>query len=167
VGRQIAVCTHSNTEQKTRSASLTIYNDNSLVLPYVYRCTERETGRFYIGYRFKNKVPAKDDLGIHYFTSNEYVKNNFDKFDFEIIKEFPDRKSAFEYETQLIKETKCENQINANKHNKAKRPYQKKQIYLYCIYPGCGKYINSSIKRFCCKTHAASYSAKKRYSQKT
>jgi hypothetical protein len=139
-----------------------IYNDIKPVLPYVYRCVERDTGRFYIGYRFKNKVCAKEDFGVNYFTSNEYVKNNFDKFDFEIIKEFPDRKSAFAFETKLINETKCEKQINTNKHNKAKREYQKAQINLYCKYPGCGKYINSSIKKFCCQTHAASYAAKKR-----
>lgn len=139
-----------------------IYNDIKPALPYVYRCVERETGRFYIGYRFKNKVCAKKDFGVHYFTSNEYVKNNFDKFDFEIVKEFPDRKSAFAYETQLISETKSEKQINANKHSKVKRSYQKAEITMYCKYPGCGKYINSSIKKFCCKSHAATYAAKKR-----
>lgn len=132
-------------------------------LPYVYRCVERSTGNFYIGYRFKNLVPAEEDFGKHYFTSNEYVKNNFQKFDYEIIKEFPDRKSAFAYETQLIRETKCEKQINANSVNKTKRPYQKSTINEYCLLPGCGKYINSSIKRFCCKTHASIYSAKKQH----
>jgi hypothetical protein len=138
-----------------------IYNNKKPVLPYVYRCIERNTGRFYIGYRFKNKVCAKEDLGFHYFTSNEYVKNNFSNFDCEIIQEFLDRKSAFAFETKLINETKSEQQINANKHNKAKRKYQKSEIYLYCLFPGCGKYINSSIKRFCCKSHASKYSALK------
>jgi hypothetical protein len=137
--------------------------NNQKVLPYVYKCVEKDTGRFYIGYRFKNKVPAKDDFGKNYFTSNEYVKSNFDKFEYEIIAEFFDRKSAFEFETKLINETKSELQINANKHNKAKRPYQEAQINLYCNLPECGKYINSSIKKFCCKTHAAKYSALKRY----
>ena len=130
-------------------------------LPYVYRCVEKDTGKFYIGYRFKNTVPAEEDFGKHYFTSNDYVKENFDKFDYEIISEFPDRKSAFAYETQLIKETKSEQQINANKHNKNKRPYKKAQINEYCLLPGCGKYINSSIKRFCCQRHASQYSARK------
>jgi hypothetical protein len=129
------------------------------VLPYVYKCTERETGKFYIGYRFKNTVPAKEDLGKYYFTSNEYVSKNFDKFDCEIVAEFPDRKSAFAYETKLINETKSDMQINANKHNKAKKEYTKSEITLYCLYPDCGKYINSSIKRFCCKSHAAKYAA--------
>jgi len=140
-----------------------IYNQQKPVLPYVYRCVEKNTGRFYIGYRFKNTRPADEDFGKHYFTSNEYVKSNFDKFDSEIIAEFADRKSAFAYETKLIRETKCEDQINANKHNKSKRPYQKTEINLYCLLPTCGKYINSSIKRFCCKSHSATYSAKKQH----
>jgi hypothetical protein len=132
-------------------------------LPYVYRCVERDTGNFYIGYRFKNIVPAEDDFGKEYFTSNEYVKNNFEKFDYEIVAEFPDRKSAFAYETQLIRETKCKEQINANKHNKSKRQYRKSEVTEYCLLPGCGKYINSSIKRFCCKSHSAIYSARKQH----
>jgi hypothetical protein len=140
-----------------------IYNQQKPVLPYVYRCVEKNTGRFYIGYRFKNVLPANEDFGKHYFTSNEYVKSNFDKFDYEIVAEFADRKSAFAYETKLIRETKCKNQINANKHNKSRKPYQKSEINLYCLLPGCGKYINSSIKRFCCKSHSATYSAKKQH----
>jgi hypothetical protein len=130
-------------------------------LPYVYKCTEKGTGKFYIGYRFKNKLPAAQDFGVCYFTSNDYVKNNFENFEYEIISEFPDRKSAFAFETKLINETKSDLQINANKFNKAKKPYTKSQINLYCLFPGCGKYINSSIKRFCCKSHSSRYSALK------
>lgn len=140
-----------------------IYKKSKTALPYVYRCTERETGRFYIGYRFKNYVPAKEDLGTHYFTSNNYVKENFDKFDYEIVAEFPDRKSAFAYETQLIRETKCEQQINANKYTKTRTTYQKSEIHTHCILPGCGKAINSSIKRFCCTTHGRKYAARKQH----
>jgi len=134
---------------------------NPDALPYVYKCVERDTGKFYIGYRFKNIVPASQDFGVNYFTSNEYVKNNFEKFDYEIIAEFPDRKTAFAFETKLIKETKSDMQINANKLNKAKRPYKKSQIHLYCLFPECGRYINSSIKKFCCKSHSSRYSALK------
>lgn len=141
---------------------MTIYSVKP-VLPYVYRCIEKNTGRFYIGYRFKNAVPAHEDFGTHYFTSNDYVSKNFDDFDWEIIAEFVDRKSAFAYETQLINETKSELQINANKHNKAKRQYRKSEINEYCLFPKCGKYINSSIKRFCCKSHAAKYAALRRH----
>jgi hypothetical protein len=140
---------------------MTIYNKSKIALPYVYRCVERETGKFYIGYRYKNYVPAKEDLGTYYFTSNDYIKKNFDKFDYEIVAEFPDRKSAFAYETQLIRETVCEKQINASKHNKSKRPYQESQIHLYCKFPGCGRYINSSVTKFCCKSHSSRYSALK------
>lgn len=131
--------------------------------PYVYRCIERDTGRFYIGYRYKNFVPASEDLGVHYFTSNEYVKNNFEKFDIEIIREFPDRRSAFAYETQLIRETAGEKQINAEKYVEAKRTRQKSEITLHCKFPGCGKYINSSIRKFCGKTHASKYAALKKH----
>lgn len=139
---------------------------NKLALPYVYKCTEKHTGNFYIGYRYKNIVPANEDFGIYYFTSNEYVKNNFKNFEFEIIQEFTDKKTAFAFETKLINETKSEKQINANKFNKLKKPYSKNTtITLYCLFPECGKYINSSIKRFCCKTHASKYSAMKRYGQ--
>lgn len=142
---------------------MSIYNKSKTALPYVYRCVERDTGNFYIGYRFKNYVPASEDLGKHYFTSNEYVKENFDKFDYEIVAEFPDRRSAFAFETELIRETKSDKQINANMFNKAKKPYEKAKINLYCKLPGCGKYINSSIKKFCCISHTYTYSALKRH----
>ena len=51
-------------------------------------CTERDTGRFYIGYGFKNYLPAEQDFGNRYFTSNKYVMKNFDRFDWKIIAEF-------------------------------------------------------------------------------
>ena len=138
---------------------MNIYNSPKTVLHYVYRCVEKTTGRFYIGYRFKNTVPAKEDFGKHYFTSNSYVKENFENFDFEIVAEFPDRKSAFAFETKLIKETRSEKQINGDKNIKNRYTYKKPTINEYCLFPGCGKYINSSIKRFCCKRHSATYSA--------
>jgi hypothetical protein len=139
-------------------------NNNTLkpTLPYVYRCTEKETGKFYIGYRFKNTLPANEDFGKHYFTSNDYVKKNFDRFEYEIVAEFPDRKSAFAFETKLIKETGCDNQINREKNFKSRgTTYAKSEIYEYCLFPDCGKYINSSIKRFCCRSHSAKYAALK------
>jgi len=89
-------------------------------LPYVYKCTERETGRFYIGYRCANIFPSEQDLGVKYFTSNLYVKMNWDKFDYEIIAEFFNKKDAFKFESQLIKETRCELQINNDKHIKTR-----------------------------------------------
>lgn len=132
-------------------------------LPYVYKCTEKETNRFYIGYRYKNIVPASEDFGTFYFTSNDYVKKNFHNFEYEIIAEFETKQEAFNYETNLIRETSCDAQINKDKHLTKKSEYKKAQVYEYCIFPGCGKYINSSIKRFCCRTHAAKYAAMKKY----
>ena len=129
--------------------------------PYVYRCTERTTGKFYIGYRYKNTVSAKEDFGVHYFTSNNYVRKNFTNFDYEILSEFTDRKSAFAFETRIIRETASDLQINRDKQLKEKTKYTKSQINEYCLFPGCGKRINSSIKRFCCRTHAAKYAALK------
>ena len=58
------------------------------VLPYVYMCKEKNGPNFYIGYRFANYVPSTEDFGTHYFTSNEYVRNNFDQFDYYIVAEF-------------------------------------------------------------------------------
>lgn len=137
----------------------------SKVLPYVYKCTEKETGKFYIGYRYKNYLPANEDFGILYFTSNEYVKNNFKNFDFEILAEFEDKKDAFKYEKKMINETKNELQINSLKHKKEKVKNPPAEITMYCKLEGCGRYINSSITKFCCRTHANIFSAKSRASK--
>jgi DNA invertase Pin-like site-specific DNA recombinase len=109
-------------------------------------------GRFY-------KAKQKGIVGTVPPFGYDYVKKNFNNFDYEIVAEFPDRKSAFAFETKLINETKGVDQINANKHNKSKAPYTKAQITEYCLLPDCGRYINSSIKRFCCKSHSAKYAA--------
>lgn len=127
------------------------------VKPYVYKCVEKNTGRFYIGYRYKNRVPADQDLGVFYFTSNDYVKKNFSNFDVFIVKEFETKRDAFLYETYLIKETKGILQINSDKYYKTKKKYEKNPINEYCLLPECGKYINSSIKKFCCRTHSTKF----------
>jgi hypothetical protein len=54
--------------------------------------------------RSANKVVAEEDLGIKYFTSSKYVKNNFLDFDIQIVAYFVDQLSAFEFENELIKE---------------------------------------------------------------
>jgi hypothetical protein len=72
--------------------------------PYVYKCTHRETGEFYIGLRFANKVPASEDLGIHYFTSSKNVKLRFAEFEYEIIQEFESKEEACIFEQKAIKE---------------------------------------------------------------
>lgn len=87
---------------------------------YVYRCTERKTGRFYIGYRYKNYLPSTQDLGKKYFTSNSYVKENFNAFDIEIIAEFFKKSDAYKFESELIRETKCDLQINSDRLKKIK-----------------------------------------------
>ena len=84
-------------------------------------CTERDTGRFYIGYRFKNYLPAEQDFGNRYFTSNKYVMKNFDRFDWKIIAEFYDKRDALRFEGQLIKETQCDLQINYDRIKNLKR----------------------------------------------
>lgn len=75
-----------------------------MFLPYVYIVRNRNTGKFYIGMRSANKVVAEQDLGIHYFTSSKYVKNNFSEYNIEIVAYFVDQISAFDFENELIKE---------------------------------------------------------------
>lgn len=96
---------------------MTIYHSTKK-MPYVYRCTEKETDKFYIGYRYKNYLPSTQDLGHKYFTSNDYVKNNFEKFDVEIIAEFFHKKDAYKFESELIRETKSDLQINSFRYRK-------------------------------------------------
>jgi hypothetical protein len=89
-------------------------------IPYVYKCTEKSTGRFYIGYRYKYYDKPEDDLGKNYFTSNEYVKENFSKFDYEIIATFANKRDALNFEGQLIRETQSDLQINYDRIKKRK-----------------------------------------------
>lgn len=76
-----------------------------MVLPYVYKLTHKETGQFYIGFRCKNKVPSGQDLGFYYFSSSKSVKSiGFENFDVEIVAEFFDSDSAYDFENILISE---------------------------------------------------------------
>lgn len=86
-----------------------------MFLPYVYIVRNRVNSKFYIGMRSANKVVAEQDLGIHYFTSSKYVKNNFSDFDIEIKAYFIDQISAFEFENELIKEN-WGNPLLLNRH---------------------------------------------------
>ena len=103
---------------------MSIYQSNR-VLPYVYICREKNTEYFYIGYRYRNFVPSSEDLGKYYFTSNEYVNENFDNFDCTIVAEFFTKKAAFEFECQLIRETKSKFQLN----RRPKVNFRRKNIY--------------------------------------
>ncbi len=86
-----------------------------MFLPYVYKVTHKLNNKFYIGMRSANKVVAELDLGIKYFTSSKYVKNNFDEFNIEILAYFQDWSSAFEFENTLIKDH-WKNPLLINRH---------------------------------------------------
>lgn len=77
-------------------------------LPYVYRLTHRETGRFYIGYRSRNVILGRHhsrDLGVRYFTScREIKKENFAEYNAVVIEESETAAQAFEREQALIEE---------------------------------------------------------------
>lgn len=81
---------------------MTIYT-SSRVAPYVYQCTNRITGEFYIGYRCANNKPSHIDFPL-YKTSSKEVKPVFDQFDWSIIAEFFDKDSAYDFEQKLIDE---------------------------------------------------------------
>lgn len=136
------------------------------VLPYVYLCKEKNTDKFYIGYRYANYLPSTEDFGKKYFTSNEYVKNNFYNFEHYIIAEFFNKKDAFEFETKLIKETECKiNQINYFKQMK-KMKYKKFDENLLkpkkCALEGCDIIVKNWRNKFCCRSHVGKYSARKK-----
>ena len=90
-----------------------------MILPYVYTLIDRCTGRFYIGYRSKNvmlQLRSSDDLGRVYFTSCKHnSKHNFSRFDVLILAEFFDKKDAYWFEQQLIKDN-IKNSLMINKH---------------------------------------------------
>ena len=50
---------------------------------YVYTITNKLTGEFYHGYRYRNQtlgIVPKDDLWITYFTSSNRIKNDIKKY---------------------------------------------------------------------------------------
>ena len=61
--------------------------------PYTYVLVHKQTGYFYYGVRFANKVLPKDDLGKIYFTSSKTIEviikaEGVDAFDWHIRKIF-------------------------------------------------------------------------------
>jgi RNase P subunit RPR2 len=110
-------------------------------------------------------VPSTQDFGTHYFTSNEYVRENFDQFDHYIVAEFFHKQDAYAFESQLISETRSEHQINDYKHQKMiGKKYKTKVPYVYearyCALPECGKLLSPGIHRkCCCASHQGRYSA--------
>ena len=90
-------------------------NMKTHILPYVYLLTHKTTNEFYIGFRCSNKVPSSEDLGFKYFTSSKTVKSKFNEFDVQIIAEFFDKDSAYQFEQSLIQEN-FSNPLILNKH---------------------------------------------------
>jgi hypothetical protein len=80
--------------------SMNIY-PSTKAMPYVYMCTHKETGNFYIGYRESNRLPSHLDFPF-YKTSSTIVSNNFDNYDWIIIAEFFRGNDAYDAEQQLI-----------------------------------------------------------------
>lgn len=83
---------------------------------YVYKITEIETGRFYIGYSNAKKFKPENHLGVRYFTSGHFkeaYKANKFKFEKQIVCTFAKKRQAFAYEQSLITmhfyEEKCMN----------------------------------------------------------
>lgn len=73
-------------------------------MPYVYICTHKLTGKFYIGYRCANvnhNRPSHLDF-LKYKSSNHEIKNNFNEYDWVILAEFFNSDSAYDYEQLLI-----------------------------------------------------------------
>jgi len=138
---------------------MNIYSSTK-ALPYVYVCQEKNSPYFYIGYRYSNHLPSTEDFGKHYFTSNSYVKENFDNFDCTIIAEFFTKRDALDFESQLIKESDYKYCINVVK-NKQRKKYQSIKIDTdpkICALPGCGKIHQNWRMKCCCASHQRSYS---------
>jgi 5'-3' exonuclease len=79
--------------------------------PYVYIGTNKRTGEFYIGCRWRNYTKynriSSDDLGIEYFSSGKTTKERFNEFDWVIIAEFfgeTPHIDAYKFEQELIYE---------------------------------------------------------------
>lgn len=72
--------------------------------PYVYICTNKISGHFYIGYREANvKLNRTSEIDFPiYRSSSKAVKDNFDNFEWTIVAEFETGKEAYSFEQQLI-----------------------------------------------------------------
>jgi hypothetical protein len=113
-------------------------------------------------------VPSSDDFGVYYFTSNDYVKDNFHNFEWHIIAEFYSKQDAYEFESQLLKEFNNDKCINHQKYKKFKK-YSKiniENIDKVCALPGCGKIYNNWRAKCCCPSHSKKYAGYKRHIRK-
>jgi hypothetical protein len=113
-GTGIPKCSrHSNIIKGDNMSSMSIYASEK-ALPYVYICTHKESGHFYIGYRCANKLPSHLDLP-KYKTSSKVVRPKFDEFEWKILAEFFSKTDAYIFEQQLIAEN-WKNSHILNKH---------------------------------------------------
>lgn len=95
-----------------------------MILPYVYLCTHRETGEFYIGYRSANKVNASDDLGAVYRSSAHYISSRWDEFDSIVVAEFFSPQDAWLFEQEYIYDNRHNKLIlNRSCHHNARRMF--------------------------------------------
>lgn len=99
---------------------------------YCYRITNNATNKHYYGSRTSN-VPPLDDLGVRYFSSSKYLKQDIaifgvHQFTFKIIRSFPDRARAF------IFEHKCQSRLRAD---------EREDFYNRSIVPIHGKFSRS------------------------
>ena len=145
---------------------MTIYK-STRVLPYVYMCKEKNSPYFYIGYRYVNYLPSTDDFGTKYFTSNDYVRENFNNFEHIIIAEFFTKEAAYEFESNLIKETRSEYQINYIKYKKMQgKKYNKipqcELVSKLCALPECQKPHTNWRMKCCCSRHNNIHAARNR-----
>ncbi len=78
---------------------------------YVYKITDKKRNTYYIGSR-QSSLPPNQDLGHIYFSSScnrKFIKEQQEdpsQFEYEIIETFSDREEAYEYEKELIRQTK-------------------------------------------------------------
>ena len=91
---------------------------------YVYRITNLNEMKHYIGLR-STKLPPEKDLGFKYFSSSkdkifiQDQKNNPHNYKYKILKVFNNRKKAIEYEIYLHK--KYDVGLNEKFYNRAKQ----------------------------------------------
>ena len=134
----------------------------------MYLCQEKDSPYFYIGYRYANRVPSSEDFGKHYFTSNKYVKENFDKFDHTIVAEFFDKKDAYTFESELIKELNSKYLLNAQRIGRLTgTSYNPKiteeVISKTCALPECNKIFTNWRSKCCCISHSKKYAGMRRH----
>jgi hypothetical protein len=86
--------------------------------PYVYICTHTITKQYYIGYRSANTEPSYLDLP-KYRTSSATVRPDFENYDWQIIAEFFDGDSAYDFEQELISQH-WNNPLLLNEHHRHK-----------------------------------------------